>query len=399
MTLAYFDCMSGISGDMFLGALIDAGLPVEDLSRAIESLGIEGLRLEAKKVTRLGISATKVDVVAPHEHVHRHLSHIERMIDESALDAGVKTTAKRIFRRVAEAESKVHDEPIEKVHFHEVGALDSIADIVGAAAGIALLGIDECVFSPLAVGSGTVKAAHGVLPVPAPATAEILIGVPLRESLDTGELTTPTGAAIARELGSRFAPMPAMTVTRIGCGAGSREGKNAPNVLRVLVGEPSADTTPSRVTVIETGIDDMTGEAVAYATQALFAAGALDVFVTPVYMKKGRPANLITIIADQAKKDAILETLFRETTTFGARMASWDRVTLDRRFVEAESPFGTVRIKVGSLGGRAVSAAPEFEDARRIAAERGMPFRQVYSALQRIADGFLERPGGEKESE
>jgi len=389
MTLAYFDCASGISGDMFLGALVDAGLAVERLSSAVESLGIEGLRLEAKKVTRLGLAATKVDVIAPHEHAHRRLADIEKIIDSSDLSDAVKDAAKRIFMRVAAAEAKVHNTSVQEVHFHEVGAFDSIADIVGAAAGLELLGIDRCVFSPVAVGSGTVKSAHGVLPVPAPATAEILIGVPLRETAETGELATPTGAAIARELASSFGPLPAMTIRAIGCGAGSREGKTTANVLRVFLGDSSADATAHKVLVIECAVDDMTGEGVSYATQAIFAAGALDVFVTPIFMKKGRPAHLLTVLVEEGRKDACVETLFRETTTFGARMTLWDRETLDREILEVESPYGPFHLKVGSWRGNTVSAAPEYEDVRRIAAERSLPFKAVYSALQAVADTYF----------
>ena len=318
--IAYFDCLSGISGDMFLGALVDAGLAVEDLSAAIGKLGIEGLGVTAEKVTRLGMAATKVNVVAPHEHVHRHLKDIEKIIDSSTLSDGVKSLAKRIFARVAEAEAKVHGHPVEKVHFHEVGALDSIADIVGAAAGLELLGIEKCYFSPIAVGSGTVKMAHGVLPVPAPATAELLSGIPVAQSEEKGELATPTGVAIAGEISCGFGGMPAMTVRGSGSGAGSRQGEKTPNILRVIVGETSSDKTAKKVTVIEAAIDDMTGEALGYAREAIFAAGALDVYITAISMKKGRPAHLVTILTAEKDREQVMEALFAETTTFGARV-------------------------------------------------------------------------------
>jgi len=382
MTIAYFDCASGISGDMFLGALVDAGLPVERLSAAVEALGIPGLKLAAAKVTRLGIAATKVDVVAPPEHAHRHLADVERLIDSSGLSAPVKATAKRVFARLAAAEAKVHNAPVDEVHFHEIGAADSIADIVGAAAGLELLGVEKCFFSAIPTGSGTVKMAHGTVPVPAPATAELLVGVPLAGTSETGELTTPTGAALARELSAGFSPLPAMTVSSVGCGAGSREGVSMPNVLRVFLGRPSADATPRSVTVIEAAIDDMTGEALSFARDAIFAAGALDAYFTPIFMKKGRPAYLLTVLADEAGKPAVLEALFRETTTFGARVSTSLRETLDRRVLELESELGAFRVKVGSYNGRVVSAAPEYEDVKRIAAEKALPFRQVYAALQ-----------------
>jgi len=388
--IAYFECASGISGDMFLGALVDAGLAVEALSAAVEALGVPGLCLRAAKVTRLGIAATKVTVEAPHEHGHRNLSDIEGLIDRSSLSPAVKAAARRIFGRIAAAEAKAHNLAVGDVHFHEVGAWDSIADIVGAAAGLELSGIDRCYFSPVAVGAGTVKASHGTFPVPAPATAELLVGVPLQETLETGELTTPTGAAIVKELAAGFGPLPAMTVKAVGNGAGSREGKNIPNVLRVFVGEPSSDATPHRVTVIETAIDDMTGEALSYAEGALFAAGALDVYITPILMKKGRPAHLVTILADEAKRDAVLAALFRETTTFGARVSGWQRETLDRETVQASCEYGAFRIKVGRYRGKAVSAVPEYEDARKIAEQGNIPFREVYLRLQARAAEYLE---------
>lgn len=397
MKIAYFDCASGISGDMVLGAFVDAGLEVARLSNAIEGLGIAGLHLTASKVTRLGIAATKVDVVAPEQDSHRHLSDIEKLIDESPLPDAVKKTAKAIFAIVAEAEAKVHNSTVEKVHFHEVGALDSIADIVGAAAAVELLGIDKLVFSAIPTGSGTVKCAHGVLPVPAPATAEILTGVPLGESVETGELTTPTGAAIAKKLAGSFGAMPAMTVSSVGYGAGTREGKKTPNILRVFLGEESRDKTPGDILVIETAIDDMTGEAISAATEAVFAAGALDVFVTPIFMKKGRPAQLLTVILEKTRRDALVETLFRETTTFGVRISPWDRETLAREIVEADGPYGKFRLKTGSYRGRVVSATPEFDDAKRIADERSIPFRRVYERLQAAGASYLESDQVEEE--
>jgi len=390
VTTAWFDCASGISGDMFLGALVDAGLEAARLSGAVESLGIEGVAIEAEKVRRLGFAATKVTVSAPHEHAHRHLSDIRALIEASALDEAVKQTAVAIFTRLAEAEAQAHGEPVEKVHFHEVGALDSIADIVGAAAGVHMLGIEKCFFSPIATGSGTVRTAHGVLSVPAPATARLLRGMPLAASEESGELTTPTGAAIAAELAAGFGAMPAMTLRATGAGAGSREGEKTPNILRVFIGEESADATAREVLVIETTIDDMTGEALSHAAGALSEAGALDVYTAPVFMKKGRPGHLLTVLAAAADEEKVLETLFSETTTFGARISRTPRAVLDRRVVEVQSPLGAFRLKVGAWKGRAVSAAPEYDDARRIAGERGMPLRRVYEILTTAGRRFLE---------
>ncbi len=398
MTTAYFDCTSGISGDMFLGALVDAGLDIGLLQEAIESLGLASLKIETRKVTRLGIAATKVDVIAPREHAHRHLRDIEKIIDESGLPEPVKDTAKRIFERLAAAEAKVHGEPVEKVHFHEVGALDSIADIVGAAAGLHLLGISKCRFSAIPTGSGTVKCAHGILPVPAPATAEILKGVPLAPSDEPAELTTPTGAAIARELAVGYGTMPAMRLESVGSGAGTREGTHTPNILRVFVGEESPDATPRSVVVIEAAIDDMTGEALSFAAEALLEAGALDAYVTPIFMKKARPGHLITALADQGHREAVLEALFRETTTFGARVNTVNREVLERETVEVDSEYGTFRLKVGIWKSSVASAGPEYEDVRRIATGGKMPFKTVYAHLQAAGKRFLDERSSDAEA-
>ncbi len=389
---AYFDCASGLSGDMFLAALVDAGLPIERLSKAVESLGIDGLRLEAEKVTRLGVSATKVNVITPHEHTHRNLGDIVKIIESSGLSSRIKHKSKAIFTRLATAEAEVHGKPVEDVHFHEVGALDSIADIVAAAAGLEMMGIDHCRFSPVAVGSGTVKCAHGVLPVPAPATALLLVGVPIAESQESGELTTPTGAALVAELADCFGAMPSMKLKHVGCGAGTREGKKLPNILRVFIGEESPSASAAEVTVIEAAIDDMTPEALSYATEAIFAAGALDVYITPIVMKKGRPGHLVTVITDQSAQERVLETLFRETTTFGARLIPCRREVLEREIIEVSSEYGVFRAKKGLFRGKPVSAAPEYEDAKRIARETGQPFRLVYHSLQEAARRHLEGP-------
>lgn len=391
MKTAYFDCTSGISGDMFLGALVDAGLKIERLREAVEALGIKGLEVEARKVKRLGFAATKVSVSAPGQKKHRTLADIERIISASSLTQRVKTTAIRIFTRLGEAEAKVHGEDIEKVHFHEVGALDSIADIVGAAAALELLEIEHCFFSAIPVGSGTVKTAHGVLPVPAPATAELLLGVPLAESGETGELTTPTGAAIVAELGEGFGGMPAMRVEQIGCGAGTREGKRTPNILRVFTGELSSDATARDVVVIEASLDDITGEALAAALERILAAGAADAYATAIMMKKGRPGHLVTLIAAREDEPAVLEALFTETSTIGARVTRTPRAILDREVRELPSPYGSFRVKVGRWRGKVTSAKPEFEDARKLAEDARMPFKLVYAALMEIAARLIER--------
>lgn len=391
MKTAYFDCTSGISGDMFLGALVDAGLDIERLGEAVEALGIKGLKVEARKVKRLGFAATKVSVIAPGQEKHRTLADVVRIISASSLSHRVKATATRIFTRLATAEAKVHGEDIQKVHFHEVGALDSIADVVGAAAALELMEIESCVFSAIPVGSGTVKTAHGVLPVPAPATAELLLGVPLAESDETGELTTPTGAAIVGELGDRFGGMPAMTVEAIGCGAGTREGKRTPNILRVFTGELFPAATARDVVVIEAALDDITGEALAAALERILEAGAADAYATAIMMKKGRPGHLVTLIAAEEDEPAVLEALFRETSTIGARVTRTPRAILDREIRELPSPYGSFRAKVGRWRGKVTSAKPEFEDARKLAEDAGKPFKLVYAELMEIATRLIDR--------
>lgn len=393
MRIAYFDCASGISGDMTLGALVDAGVPLEALDAAVQSLGLPGVRLAAQEVRKKGFRATQVTVEHPDEHVHRHLHHITAMIDRGRLSDRQKELAKRIFQRLGEAEAKVHGTSIEKVHFHEVGAADSIADIVGAAVGLDLLGAERIVASPVPTGTGKVRIAHGECSIPAPATAELLRGVPLAESAVPFELTTPTGAAILAAVAAGFGPVPAMTIERIGCGAGQRDLDQQPNLLRLLVG--TAAEVPAeegdRVWMIETNLDDIPGEWIGYCTARLWDAGALDVYTTAIQMKKNRPGVMLSALCTADRLAAIEQVLFAETTTLGVRRRQVERRVLQRRPHTVETEYGPVAGKLGWQAGSEPRFAPEFESCRQIAEARSIPLRAVYEAAQR-AFTSPERP-------
>lgn len=384
MRLAYLDCFGGISGDMTLGALVDAGVDPKALQSAVAGLGLPA-ELTFETVRRAGFRATHAKVVAPEEHAHRHLHHIEAMIDRAALVPRQAELAKRIFRKLGEAEARVHGTDLQKVHFHEVGAVDSIVDIVGAAVGLDLLGVERIECSPIPPGRGFVSGAHGRMPLPAPATAELLKGIPLAESTADMEQTTPTGAAIAATVAESFGPLPPLTVEAIGLGAGTRDLKGQPNVLRLFVGRVASPAGSDRVWVLETNLDDLPGEVVGYATARLLEVGALDAFVTPVLMKKNRPGVVVTVLCDEAKIPAMEEILFRETTTLGVRRYAVSRHKLNRRPAEVQTPFGPVKGKLGWLDGRPPTFSPEYDDCARIAAERGVGLREVYRAAQEAA--------------
>ncbi len=384
MRIAYFDCFSGISGDMVLGALVDAGADLSRLEAQLRLLQLPGWKISAEKVRRQALFATQVKVESHEHHPHRGLSEILQMIDKAGLEPRAAQRASRIFQRLGEAEAKVHQIPIEKVHFHEVGAVDSIIDIVGAAAGFELLGVDEFACSSLDVGAGRIRTEHGVLPVPAPATAELLRDAPTYSSGIERELVTPTGAAIATTLATRFAEMPAMRLRAIGYGAGSADLAEQPNVLRLLIGEAisperGAHRDP-RVAVIEANLDDMSPQIYGYFVERALAAGALDVFSTPVQMKKNRPGQLVTLLCDPAVSDRLIDLVFRETTTIGVRTYEVRRRTLDRETIPVETPLGEIRVKVSRLNGTILNAAPEYEDCQRIAAQKGIPLKQVLAA-------------------
>ncbi|MBN2581572.1 MAG: nickel pincer cofactor biosynthesis protein LarC [Planctomycetes bacterium] len=378
--MAYFDAFSGASGDMILGALVDAGLDLAALELALATLGLDGYRLEARKETRLGIAATRLEVhlEAGHDHAHRHLSHIRRIIEGATLPGAAAAKALAVFTRLAEAEAHVHGTTPEKIHFHEVGAVDAIVDIVGAAVALELMGIERVVSSPLPTGGGTVQCAHGLMPVPAPATAELLKGVPLRPSVEQKELTTPTGAALLTTLAAKFGGVPQMSIEAIGYGAGKRQGETVANVLRVLVGRAAGDgLAGDTVWVIETNLDDTTGEVVADAGHRLMEAGALDVFTTPIMMKKGRPGLLLRCLVHEEARAEVERLIFEHTGTFGLRRSQWTRSMLGRRHETVETPFGAVRVKLGLRGDEVLRVAPEYEDCRRAAEAHGVSVQQV----------------------
>ncbi|HTV58274.1 MAG TPA: nickel pincer cofactor biosynthesis protein LarC [Verrucomicrobiae bacterium] len=382
--LAYFDCFSGISGDMVLGALVDAGGDLRAMEEGLRRLGLENWNITAEKVERGAIHATHVKVETREEHHHRGLAKICERIDAAGLATRAAANAKRIFARLAEAEARVHQVPVEEVHFHEVGAVDSIVDIVGAAIGFDLLGVSEFACSPLDLGGGQVKTQHGMLPVPAPATAELLRGAPAYSSGIQKELVTPTGAAIATTLSTTFGQMPAMKLRAIGYGAGSANNPEKPNVLRLLIGErqgvEGSEGWDAPVTVIETNLDDMSPQIFGYLIEKALELGALDVFSAAVQMKKGRPGVLLTILARPEDATRLAELVFRETTTIGVRMHETRRRCLEREQVRVETAFGEVRMKVARENGTILNATPEYEDCRRIAAERDVPLKQVMAA-------------------
>ena len=385
---AYFDCFSGISGDMVLGALVDAGADLRAIESELRKLGLEGWTISAEKVQRGQIFATHVNVATTEGHHHRGLSVILDRIEKAQLAPRAAERARKIFTRLAESEAKVHHLPVEQVHFHEVGAVDSIVDIVGACIGFELLGIDEFACSPLDVGAGQVMTAHGLLPVPAPATADLLRGAPIYTSGIQKELVTPTGAAIATTLSISYSKIPEMTMRAIGYGAGSADFPEKANVLRLLIGEresaPAGENlhgeSDAPITVIETNVDDMSPQIYGYFVDRALAAGALDVFSTAVQMKKNRPGQLITILCEPTNVSRLTDLLFSETTTIGVRLYEARRRTLAREFLSVDTGHGPVRMKISRLNGSVLNATPEYDDCQRIAAEKGIPLKDVLAA-------------------
>lgn len=401
--IVYFDCASGASGDMLLGALVDLGLPVEELSGELARLPLSGYRLDAHKVHRSGLHATKVDVVTSehggatpdaahahghdqgpahghaHDHAHmRTLPDIARLLDRSTLASEVRERAGALFRRLAEAEGEVHGVPPEAVHFHEVGAIDSIVDIVGGVIGLSWLRADRFAASPLNVGTGTVSMSHGLFPVPPPATARLLRGVPVYGAGE-GELLTPTGALLVTAHATSYGPLPPLRMEAVGHGAGTRDTHGRPNVLRLIVGQEDGPAA-ERVLVLEAEIDDMSPQLFGPLIDRLLGAGALDAYLTPVQMKKGRPGTLVTVVAPTSHRAAIEEVLFTETTTLGVRCQEWDRTKLAREVVTVDTDYGPIGVKVGRRGGTVVNAQPEFEDCQSTAAARGVAIKEVWAA-------------------
>ena len=388
-SLIYLDCASGISGDMLLGALLDLGAPLEAIESAVQSLGLPQCRLVVSEVRRAGFRATKLDVQHPAEHVHRHLSDIERMIGDGNLTDSQKGLALRLFRRLGAAEALVHGVPLEKVHFHEVGAVDSIADIVGTAVAWDWLAPSRVVASPVPLGTGRIRIAHGDVALPAPATAELVRGLPIVESTVEAELTTPTGAVFLAELVDEFGPLPSMVIEQIGQGAGDRDFRSHPNILRVLRGRPShrdgedsagEDVDRETICVLETEIDDQSPEQLGFVIDRLLGSGALDVYFTPVFMKKNRPGVLITVLTRPPTAAQIEQILFRETTTLGVRRQFTTRTVIRRDEVVVETAWGPVRGKRVAQGGDAARFAPEYDACREIAQRSGLPLQDIYEA-------------------
>ena len=423
MRIAYLDCFSGISGDMFLGALIDAGVSPDLLEDSVKALDI-GARLEISKVVRAGISATKVDVYAngekdlprevfweqqkrdhahehshshEHSHEHRHdygctLTDIRKIIEKAAISGTAKATAIKIFETLGNAEAEIHNTSIAQVHFHEVGAVDAMVDIVCAAVGAESLAVEEWVCSPLNVGGGTVKCAHGTLPIPAPATLKLLQDAPVYSSGPQVELVTPTGAAIVKTLSTRFASFPAMKIEKSGYGAGTRDFPEHPNLLRITIGEAEpthrANTSNESITVLEANLDDLSPQVLAYAMERLLAEGALDVFSVPVQMKKSRPGVLLTVLAKMDDANRLTKTIFAETTTLGVRRREEQRQTLSRRWETVDTMWGPVRIKIANMNGSVSNYAPEYEDCRTLAETQHVPLRTV---MQEAIQQYLRR--------
>jgi uncharacterized protein (TIGR00299 family) protein len=425
LKIAYFDCFSGISGDMVLGALVDAGVDPEALSIELAKLKLDEFTLRFEKATKHSISGTHVvvetgDLIedshehndspskphttahshhthdhghdhAHHNHSHthgpsRHLSDIFAILDNSDLEVVIIDRAKRIFDRLAAAEAKVHNTAKDQVHLHEVSGIDAIVDIVGAVAGLHLLEVDEIHASPLSLGGGFVRCAHGLMPVPAPGTMELLCGVPIRQTEIRKELVTPTGAAIITTLADGFGTMPEMTINRIGYGAGTRNLEEQPNLLRLCLGKKKT-VERDQVCVIETNLDDMSPEIAGYLMEQLFERGALDVFMTPIFMKKGRPATKLSVLSTPTLRDALSEMLLVETTTFGVRCYTVDRLKLTRDFVDIQTRWGTVRAKCGYLDNQLIKTVPEYEDCKRFAEQHGIPLRKVYEeAIRQIGE-------------
>lgn len=378
MRICYLDAFSGISGDMTVGALLDAGAPAEALLQALYSLDT-GARFEVEKTVRGGVTASKFRVqVGAEQAKHRHLSHILEMIDRAPLTPRAQTAASAVFLRLGEAEAGVHGIPVEKVHFHEVGAVDSIADIVGACVALDLLDVSEIHASAINVGSGTVQTEHGLLPVPAPATAALLQGKPIYSRGPEVELTTPTGAALAVTLASSFGPLPAMRISSVGHGAGDRDFKQHANVLRVLIGERTTAPEATLVSVIEANIDDSSPQVLGYALEKLMDAGALDAALSPLQMKKNRPGSLLRVIARPEDQERLARIIFAETSTLGLRIHAAERRIEARSLVEVETPYGTIRGKLSAQG----AFTPEYDDCKAIAQRTGTPLPKVLAAAQ-----------------
>ena len=379
MRILYFDCFSGISGDMVLGGLIDLGLSLDFLAEELAKLPLKGYQLNAQEVTRASLSGVQFEVKITEPQHGKSPAEIRKLIDASGLSSEVKSKAAEMFHRLISIESKIHRLPPEKLHLHELGGVDSIIDLVGALIGFQTLGIEKFISSPLPVGKGWVRCQHGNLPVPAPATAELLLGIPVYSTGIDGELVTPTGALIISSLVREFQPFPPMKVDKVGYGAGKRDYKEHPNLLRLFLGETErARWVPEeKVLVMETNIDDTNPQILGYLMEMMLEKGALDVSYTPIIMKKNRPGTLLSVILPTHLKEEIAALIFRETTTLGVRYYIADRITLQREYTSVNTRYGPITVKVARLGGEVLSYAPEYEECKRIAEERGVPLKEV----------------------
>jgi uncharacterized protein (TIGR00299 family) protein len=382
MKTLYFDCFAGASGDMILGALVGAGVDAQKLRDGLQLLDVSNFDVSFHTVDRSGISATRAEVKTEDEKHHRHLSTILKIIERSRLSSLVKSRAARIFSRLAEAEARVHNIPVEQIHFHEVGAMDAIIDVVGACICFELLNVERFIASPLHTGSGTVEMAHGRFPVPPPAVVELLRDAPTYATDIQGELLTPTGAAIISTLCERYGAMPQMRVAAVGYGAGGREYERFPNVLRVLVGETEGNAGDERLLIVETNLDDVSPQIVGHLMERAFERGALDCFFTPAQMKKNRPGVLISILCRPQDRETFYQLLFNETTTLGVRSHEVERRALPRESMLVQTEFGAIRIKVARVQGRIVNATPEYDDCRAAARKFDAPLRDVEAAAR-----------------
>lgn len=383
MRTLYFDCFAGASGDMILGALIGAGADQNALHEQLMLLGVQGFSVEFESVDRAGLSATFARVLTEHQSTHRRLTDIHKIIFDSQLSPGVKDRAAAVFSRLAEAEARVHNQPIDEVHFHEVGALDAIVDVVGASVAFELLGIDRFVCSPIHVGSGIVEMEHGSFPVPPPAVAELLKSAPIYATEIKGELVTPTGAAIITTVCSEFGPLPRMKLEQTGYGAGTRRYERFPNVLRVLIGDDQAgEAIEETLWMVETNLDDLSPQIYSHVMDRAFELGALDCYFTSVHMKKNRPGVLLSILCRRAQREELRRMLFAETTTLGIRTHEVERQALNRKIVRVETMYGPIDVKVAHLNGNVINEMPEYEQCRAAALAAKVPLRQVEGAVR-----------------
>jgi len=384
MKILYFDCFSGVSGNMILGAMVDAGIDIKALKKELKKLDLHGYSLKVSKVKRKGIKGTKVDVIVDkkkHLH-HTHYKDIKRLIERSKLSKKIKEDSLAIFKNIAEAEAKIHRTSVDNVHFHEVGAVDSIVDVVGTSICISLLNSDITLSSPINTGKGMVKTEHGLLPVPAPATTEMLKGFPSYSSDIEFELATPTGVGIITAMAKASNTIPVMKTNVIGYGAGSKDFSDSPNLLRIMIGEGYSPSEQDSITVIESNIDDMNPQFYDHIMNRIFDAGALDVFLTPIIMKKNRPAVKITLLSDNDNVNKLADILLKETTSFGLRMYKTERIKLEKEIKTVKTEYGSTKVKIGKKNGKIINIAPEYEDCKRIANERGISIREVYEKVK-----------------